>query len=727
MSTLKMLEDVLHSKTCFDTKMHDAFERAVKCISPAASYKMKLMMAVTELTVFASQLRKPILMSDNTELPVNIMSFVLAGSGESKDSSVAMVRKALSPAYDLIDNYRKSHAVAAAEQKARFNGEDDGAYVKYYVEPRELLAGMGSVEGQMYHWHLLEEGKLGAAYIQVSELGSELQTSKDISSNIEALAKGFDLGRIPSKIVKSNENQVPSIKALPISSLMFGAEEAILYNEAIKKKFKEEFMSKLARRSYFCFNTEVMAPLEYSTPEELFQLKKAMKEASVAAVNDLVDIFKTLVTSTTQEPLTLTPEAEYVYEVYLEYNNLKSESMSNLHPMCALARKHMHWKAQKLAGAIAILESATEITEEHMVYAIRFGELYSEDLAEFETELTKEPYELFAAFARTKTEDHKALISTHVLRKMNYIAPTGSSTNRIIELVKLVTSYDKNGLYKAVEDGIQFEEIVKTPSTGVSFVPVSGTKEQRAKQCSNGFTFAETDFTSLSEMLTGDFAYTPFQFKDNKRSKDNLIGGIKWVVLDIDTSTITAQEAHEILADINHHIALTSDPNNDFKFRVLVELDAYIEVPQNAWRHFTKSIADYLSLTADLLPQAQIYFSYADREVYSVTDKEKVEARDHILYALAQAEAKPEKPKPVTKAESQALINDKLGTFGYCFEAPQGAGSRSMIRMVHHAKELGMTNEEIENLVLEANDYWAVPMDRTRLDNTILSQVRRLP
>lgn len=726
MSTFKMLEDVLHTKGCFESTMHPAFERAVECISPIASYKMKLMMAVTEIAVFTSQLRKPIKLTDNTIVPVNIMSFVLAGSGESKDSSVAMVRKALLPAYEVIDNYRRSHAKAAAEQKARFNGEEDSNYTKYYIEPRELLAGMGSVEGQMFHWHLLEQGKLGAAYIQVSELGSELQTSKDISSNIEALAKGYDLGRITSKIVKSNEGQVPSIKCLPISSLMFGAEEAILYNDSIKRKFKEEFMSKLSRRSYFNFNQEIIENIAYTSPADLFKAKQEAKLRSVEAVNSLVPIFTSLVTSTNQEPLTLTPEAEYLYEIYLEYNDLKSQLMSKLHPLCSLARKHMHWKAQKLAGTIAILESSPVITEEHLIYAMRFGELFSEDLAAFEVELTKEPYELFAAFMRTKAVDHKATITTHAMRKMNYIPSTGSPASRIAELVTLVTSYDKDAIYTATTEGISFEQIVKTPSAGVSFVPVSGTKDQRAKQCASGFTFAETDFAALADMLSGDFAYTPFQFKDNRRSKDNIIGGVKWLVLDIDTSTITASEAHEILADINHHIALTSDPDNDFKFRVLVELDSYAEVQPLAWKHFTKSIADYLSLTADLLPQSQIYFSYSGREILSVTNKSKIEVRDHILYATAQLAAKPERPKPVTQAENQALLQDKLGTFGYCFDALPGTGSRSMIRMMHHAKSLGLSNSEIEDLIIEANDYWASPMEHNRLENTILSQVRRL-
>jgi len=727
-NTHTMLQSYLEDSGCFDTTMHTAFERMLATISQEAPYKMKLMMTVTELVIFTSHLRKPIQLLDGTIVPINIMSFVLAASGRSKDSSVAMLRRTLAPAYEVIDKYREDNAKTKAMHDARLNGDEPEEWQKYYQKPRELMPGLGSIEGQMNHWALLEQGKLGAAVINVSELGSELQTNKDIIGNIEALSKGYDLGRIPSKIVKSAENQVAPIKSLPINCLMFGAEEAILYNDPIKRKFKEEFVSKLSRRTYFNYDNEPDTLREFSSLDELDEYKRKLITDANSAREALEPIFVELVKSTTHEPLKVSPEADKLFNRYLEYNAHVSSSMPKLYPICALARRHMQWKSLKLAGAIAILESSSTIEFHHLLYAIRFSELFSNDLAEFEAELVKEPYELFCAFMRAKAEHGKSTASLHVLRKMGYLpASSGSSQAKLKELVQLATSYDKRGMYTICDDGVCFEDIVPTAITGVSTLPVSGSKSTRTKQCAGEFTYSETTFEALGNMLKQDYAYSPFQFLHNRRGRDNVIPITKWMALDIDTSTVTASELHFILQDINHHIALTSDPTNDFKFRLLVEFNAPVELNTLEWKYFTESISEHLCIQADILPQSQIFFAYAGREVLSVLDAHPIDVKDHVLFARAEAKSKSKPEKPLTKAEQQALVNDPLTTFNYCFECPMDeSGSRAMIKMAHHARKLGMTKDDIIALVHKANDYWSpYSMPDSRLENTIISQIRR--
>jgi hypothetical protein len=82
--------------------------------------------------------------------------------------------------------------------------------------------------------------------------------------------------------------------------------------------------------------------------------------------------------------------------------------------------------------------------------------------------------------------------------------------------------------------------------------------------------------------------------------------------------------------------------------------------------------------------------------------------------------------KPLTTPQKQALLNDELVTFSYCFECPDDqSGSLAMVRMMKHARDLGMSKEDIIALVYRANDYWHTPMPIERIQRTILAQLER--
>jgi hypothetical protein len=424
---------------------------------------MKALMIATELLVFASNLRKPILW-EKSKIPVNAISFIIAGSGIGKDSSMKMIRKALEPAYVKINRYREDHAKVVAIETAEADGKKAKDWRKYYSKPRDLFSGIGTLPGQMKHLASLEAGKLGAGYIQVSELGSELQSNKDIAENIVALAIGYDSGFIPAKTVKDDTQQVDPIMNLPFSGLMFGSPDNIIFDEAVKNKFKEEFSTKLSRRSFFSFSQEVPIRVKYkdkdgvSAKDIARAARRATKEASFKAMEELEPWLTSLVDATTHKPLEVTTEVEDLFGDYKDYNEWYSDDMSKQHPMSILHRQHMQWKALKLAGALAILENDEVVEARHYVDAINFCEIFAGDLEEFEIELSKEPYELCADYMRTTAEKGFMTMSIHKLRKMGFIKGTGSPKNKMLELVDLIKSYDDVNTYQYSEGYIHFYE-----------------------------------------------------------------------------------------------------------------------------------------------------------------------------------------------------------------------------------------------------------------------------
>ena len=724
MSTKNMLLDYLKSKGAFTKQIHPVVTGALKCISGEVPERLKLSVSLSELITFTSHLRKNIVLHDGTLVPCNAVTFALSGSGTAKDSSMNMVRRALKPGYDIIDQVRKDEARAKAEKMAMLDGKQKEEWLAYYEKPKDLQAGLGTVEGLLKHFHELETGSLGAGSINSSEIGSELLHNGLMGDIIKTVAIAYDLGKIPAKIIKSSENQTDAIDCLPINALLFGSEGAILYDAAIKAKFKVMFSTQLARRSIFSFTPETVRAPNFTTPEELFAYRNKERIRTVEAQHEISEFVGNLVQGTDTTPLPLSEEAQMLFDVYKEYNQLLSLDMNSKYKINQLARRHKQWLALKLSGTYAILDFNVEITEENYIQALNTIELFSDDLMNFEKELVKESYQVFAALCQYKAEDNKYFMDLHSLRELEFIKKTGSPIKAIEELVLLVSSYDKSAVYSACDDGICYEKQVKTDIAGISYLEVSGTKEDRAWQCEKGFEFDETTFDELANLLEGDYAYAGFEFKDGKRNKENVISGTKFLVLDIDKSNITDTECHLMLEGINHHIARTSDGDNEFKFRVLIELDAVVDVPDQQWKYFVEEIGKELGLEIDLRPKSQIYFAYADREVLSELDGEPLATREFINKSSITMNRKP-KPVALSTNAQKALLNDPLETFGFAFNAPMGKGGVSLMRAAYYARDLNADHKYIVDLIGQINTYWTHPMDQSKIEATVISQINR--
>ena len=724
MSTKSMLKAYIVERGGFTKEIHPMVESTLKVISGEVPERLKMSITLSELITFTSHLRKNIILHDGTEVPCNAIVFALSGSGTAKDSSMNMVRKALSPGYKIIDKIRKEGAKERAEKQALLDGKPKAAWLDYYEKPKDLAAGLGTVEGLVKHFHSLEAGRLGAGSINSSEIGNELMSNKEMTEIVKTISIAYDLGKIPAKIIKSSENQTDAINCLPVNALFFGSESAILHNTAIKEKFKTMATTQLGRRTIFSFTPEDLSPPQFKTPEEVFEYREAERHRTIEAQELIADTIVKITTTTDKDPLVISEEAQKLFDVYKEFNALESLTISSQYPISKLARKHKQWLALKLSGNYAILSGNTKITEENYIQALNTIELFSEDLMNFETELVKEPYEVFAEFCKHNAEDGKFTVSLHVLRKLGYIPMTGTAKSKVEELVHLVSSYDNDAIYTACAEGICYEEQIKTEVIGISYLEVSGTKQERAWQCEKGFEFMETNFEDLSGLLSDDYVYTSFEFINGKRSQKNVCSGTKVAILDIDDSTITDEECHLMLEGINHHIARTSDSNNAYKFRVIVELDAIVDLEDRAWPLFMKEVGNYLGLNIDIHPKAQIYFAYKDRVVLSEINGEPLETRELISNASLALVNKP-KPIKLSSKEQQAKLDDPLETFARAFNCANGRGSLELITAAKYAKDLQATKEYIIDLMYKINNYWTNPMDETRLEKTIISQIIR--
>lgn len=734
MSNIPLLESYIKGVTDKLDAFPETVKKGMNTIQGNIPFKLKLAITLSELISFTSHLRKPIQLHDGTIVPTNAIVFALAGSGVSKDKSLNAVRKSLSYGYSQIEDMRKEHAREKAENLARLEGDDPENWAKYYKAPKPLQAGLGTVEGLMHHFAEIAENPRGAGSIMSSEIGSELQNNSAMVDIIKVISIAYDLGNIPPKIVKSHENQTSEVKGLPINALFFGSHDALLFDNAIKAKFRLVFNTQLARRSLFAFTPETVEKPTITSIDDLYEQQEAERKRVRIAQQELNDLTDELVGTTTNEPLKITREAMKLFDVYLEFNACTADEMPNKFPISKLSRRHKQWLALKLSGNYAILDGSDCIEEEHYGYAINTVELLSNDLSSFEYELVKEPYELLADMCKMNAENGEFTMSLHELRKMSYVTGTGSSKSKVEELCNLANSYDVDGMYTSVDGGIQYKEIVKTDVVGVTYkifedVKKTGAdlKDFMARNSSDGYEFFETNFEDIENLLMENAIYSSFQFKDGVRTKDNLVGGTKFVILDVDKSVLTDKEAHLLLGEYNHYIVRTSDKENEFKFRVILELDSAVDIDERMWKPFVQEIAEELGLIVDQLPKSQIFLSFADREILKQVEGKTLNSKTLIERAVTRVKDAPKPPNALPNKEKESKLADPRTTFAFAFECEPGERSNKLYRALAYAIDLGADKEYVENLAYEINDYLPSPMDRERLDRTlVIPALRRM-
>ncbi len=759
---LDLTRSKLEEKDALTPKVNDFIQQIINAIPfPTVPLQMKAVIAVAQLTNFAAQFRRNIALWDgDTEVPVNAISFVISGSGAGKDSSVNSARKCFKAGYELIEDMRYKEVVKDAIQSARYEEEefpdDYATYRKYMkpIPPVDITPSTGP--GLIKHVNDIANLSLSSGFMYSGEFSDELAQSADMVENIKILSELYDLGVKNATYTKGAEFRAEAIEGQPVSALFVGSPGHILYDEATKKKFNVAFMSKLARRSWFCYTPNKIAEPDFMVEDDPLAAFEDYEMAIEVDSKQAIAVYNTLVKDVCNhnlklvgKPIEPTEEVFKLFKLYKRYNNDLADTYHNQDSTYTLIRRHLQWKALKLAGAFAIMSKEDEILENHFVDAMRFCEMLDEDMNRFEYDLNKAYHERFSDWIRTEVgSDGKAVVNIHDIKKNGYLASV--SKTKLQELVTLAAGYDTEGIYTVVNEasGIQYEPIIKTEFLNVSYKEIDNSalnrviekykgdysteakkaltevKHSIAATTAYGIDEQEVTFADLRDLLLGDFAYSPFKFKDGARGKDNVIGGTKWIVFDIDESPIKASEAHIMLGDINHHIALSSDPDNEYKYRILIELDSPVTVSPVAWRHLCSDIAKDLAIKVDPLPQSQVFFSYAGREVYSQLEGNSLEIRDYVMRAL-EKEANKEVETKVTSSQAKALLADCINTFNYAFEAPNGQGSRSMIRAAYHAKDLGVSREDAVQLITDINNFWYQPMDEERLGR-IINQINRM-
>ena len=490
-----------------------------------------------------------------------------------------------------------------------------------------------------------------------------------------------------------------------------------------------EFITKLARRSIFVYPTieefrEAM--VEYNSYEDIKRKRdiyEGMAKSAKAYIGSKSMDIATMYTSRDDRLLSIDDDALELYKDYKMYCTALGNGLDFVYKSVQLEQTHRSWKMLKLAGTFALWDCRDTITIDDIEESIYVVEKLGDYMKKYEEYASKNEYEHLADYFMQAPEK---TLTLHNLKKRGFIGGTSNLENKVKELVRLANSYAKDeGLLTFEGDMVKYKQYESVESHNASYIQVSGSKEERAFKCHNGYEYKPTAFDKLKVLLENDTAYSPFKFKDGKRSNDNIASGATWAAIDVDDADIDIYEMHDILGDYNHHIATTSNKDNLFKYRIILEFNKVVDLPPREWKSFMLAVAKELGLEADpsAYTKSQIQFGYKDSIVLSENEAEPF----NVVEPLKEANkiVGIGKQPQVSITQARKLLDDPLNTFKYAFSDDVKSRSLSLYKLWKHIKDLGGREAECEQLMRDLNyGFWTNGVSDKRFESYILQMQR---
>lgn len=730
MSTLKEFKEHLvteHKLFNNHFPIFDYFLEALKDIEITKANK--ILVVVHYIFTLAAMYRVKVKYRD-TLLPINDICFLFSPSGTGKDYTRNIMENMFSP---LFDNIKEKLSI-------EYEYNDN---IKTKIFP-ETSIGFSTPEGlHLALNNLFYDYSIGCINVYSSEFISELKSNPNASQFLRDITEIAMNGSKPLKQIRDNTRQLKPVNNVNMSVLFASDITEILVNADLSLKLKSEMSKGLSRRSFISFNKNIV-----SNSLEEFDLAKFLEDTK--RTNDILedntkyrtkikDRIKTIIaTNNTNNMLnwvfnvnSACNELLTKYNKYcqlLAYDITKNTTIGNIgFNLYTLHIKDNYFRALRLASAISVLKCDKELKLDTLIEAINVTDMLSLEMKELEKEISRTPNEIFVYLCNIS--DNREHLSSDLV-KAGFISSKWNQSD-LARLSIEANQIDDKGLYSYTDQSIIYEPFEEDTKITISYkkLPPFTTKEAWNTLCGGGYETKQYEsFEELSELLETDCSYSPFIYKNGKRDKEHCNNRTSILVFDVDKSTLDIDDVHLLICkqNINHHIAMTSDSNNVFKFRVILQLDKEYPIQESLYRKIMLLVKKEVLLDlfeADSLPMSQMFYGYAGRSVFSLVLGNPLCLKDFIVRAMSES-----KIKSLTKTQiASALNGDFYETFSWACEQPSGKRNITLIRLINAMKnDYNASYEQVIDGVRKANNTFDNPLDEDELAKTIFPHLDKL-
>lgn len=713
-------KEFLEHHDCFGENRNKYAEMFTKVLSKEVPFDMAFAIANFTICSFVGHFHFKIDFAEDNRVPMNLIAFILAKSGAKKTSSVLKMEKMLQPGLDLIENKRKEKERILAQEME--------------CAPRTLMPlsnALSTAPGLLQNLNNFSAEGIGLPNMVVDEVATAIAVNPDFIPNVEVVAQLFDDGDCKVKVLKDMEMQSEPVYGMGMTALFVGSEKGILEDASTLRRFMLEFISKLGRRATFVypdFDDIEEIKNDFSEMSDYFKMRRAEKGESKTYEEQIKAKAGQIAAEHINNDVNLKKVAEDaldLYEAYIAYCSEMAKLIDQDNEAEMLEQEHRHWKMIKLAGAYAVFNGSATIGIKELKEAIYAVEKTGSHLKKFVEKSKREVYELMLDYFSKNTMP----LTTHEMIKKGWIkkkiqindliinANSKLAGKGTIELIKDEVSYKafdfltpKSPQYACFKM-LPAMEIEKTmDASGVDYETAKEIeKVKRGYLINSDYQYKETTFERLGNLMVNDTAYTPFKFKSvvegamtadktqqgGIRGKDNIDSPARFVVLDVDDSEETIYEVADRLDDYIFHMALSSNKNNPYKFRIIMPMDIEVDLERTKWKEFYKMVGMHLDLIIDPLPQSQIFYGFSDRELISNYEGDLLEASTIVPEIKVETRV----VQPASEAKREAIWEDRTKEWHYAY-SHQGDGFHMVLfKAMRHAHDLGFSYDSNMELI----------------------------
>jgi len=427
----------------------------------------------------------------------------------------------------------------------------------------------------------------GSMNLELDEVGSNLSANTDV---LNAFLELYDVGLIKQKLIKNTQDSIRSEElpgSTPTNLMMFGTPTKLLDGGKIEEEFKEWLDIGYARRLLFGYTTETHRT-KYASAEERYQ---QMTDPDIAKeMEDIQETFASFAKRPVNSILQMSRE-NHIH--LLEYQMRSEKAADDMKDHMTIQKNelnHRHYKALKLAGAYAFVDNETEITMEHLDYAISVVE----DSGEAFHKLMRKQgsYERLAHYLA----DMDTEVTQHeLMEELQFYK--GSEVQRA-ELMSLAMSfgYRNNIIIKKREiDNIEFFKGETLIETDLNNLTVAISKDMAYDYQTDNPPFDQLHILTAAN----GYHYTAHSFVNGHRKSENIIPGFDLLILDCD-GDVKMSTVKVLLEDYTFLMSTTKRHTKEVnRFRLILPLSHRLKLSTYDYSRFMRNVFDWLPFPVD--------------------------------------------------------------------------------------------------------------------------------
>jgi hypothetical protein len=402
----------------------------------------------------------------------------------------------------------------------------------------------------------------------------------------------YDRGLIKQKLIKNTQENV-RLEELPGNTptnlMMFGTPTKLLDGGKTEEEFKQFLETGYGRRLLYGYTVDNNRT-KYASAEERF---RQMTDVNLG--RDILQIQQTFTNFAKRpfNPVLQMSEADAIYLV--DYQMKCEEKADNYKDHMDIHRAemaHRYFKALKLAGAYTFTDNSTEITRDHLDYAISVVEDSGEA---FHALMRKQgPYERLAHYLANSDQE----VTQHELMEELPFYKGSESQRKELMTLAMAFGYRNNIIIKCrMLDNIEFFQ---------------------------GETLLETDLNSLTVAISQDIAYnfdthdpkpsfdllhrlttleghhyTAHEFVNGHRKNENVIPGFDLLILDCDGDA-SISLVKVLLEDYSFLLSTTKRHTEEAnRFRLILPLSHRLKLTSDDYSKFMMNVFEWLPFPVD--------------------------------------------------------------------------------------------------------------------------------